>query len=77
MNGYGENDNQYSENTINNSESFKMPCVNMELYSSAYAGSTGQKHTAKGQKKIKKNSFFKVIICFYLKFKKNMPFLLF
>ena len=59
MNGYGENDNQYSENTINNSESFKMPCVNMELYSSAYAGSTGQKHTAKGQKKIKKNSFFK------------------
>lgn len=51
MNGYDENDNQCSENNVNQSEGSKMPYVNMELYSSAYVGSTGQRYAMKGHKK--------------------------
>ena len=60
MNEYDENDNQNSQNNSSQSEVSKMPCVNMELYSSAYIGSTGQKYTVKGhKKKNKKGSFIK------------------
>ena len=51
MNEYDENDNQNIVDNTDQPQNFKMPCVNMELYSSAYVGSTGQKYTKKGQKK--------------------------